>query len=127
MTNEDETISYGIQWQAGNVKVFIQPEGKLVSDWKNDKKKLDEENKKRDKKSENTPTLGWLAKREKALNDLKDEVCKEIETTEVKLNKEGKFRSFTLFKRDVLIDDLRDMPKKVLKILKILSKHPLNI
>ena len=127
MTNEDETISYGIQWQAGNVKVFIQPEGRLVSDWKNDKKKLDEENKKRDKKSENTPTLGWLAKREKALNDLKDEVCKEIETTEVKLNKEGKFRSFTLFKRDVLIDDLRDMPKKVLKILKILSKHPLNI
>ena len=88
---------------------------------------MDEENKKRDKKSENTPTLGWLAKREKALNDLKDEVCKEIETTEVKLNKEGKFRSFTLFKRDVLIDDLRDMPKKVLKILKILSKHPLNI
>ena len=88
---------------------------------------MDEENKKRDKKSEKTPTLGWLAKREKALNDLKDEVCKEIETTEVKLNKEGKFRSFTLFKRDVLIDDLRDMPKKVLKILKILSKHPLNI
>ena len=127
MFDERESITYGIQWQAGIVKVFIQPEGKLVSDWKNDKKKLDEENKKRDKKSEKTPTLGWLAKREKALNDLKDEVCKEIETTEVKLNKEGKFRSFTLFKRDVLIDDLRDMPKKVLKILKILSKHPLNI
>ena len=127
MFDERESITYGIQWQAGIVKVFIQPEGKLVSDWKNDKKKLDEENKKRDKKSEKTPTLGWLAKREKALNDLKDEVCKEIETTEVKLNKEGKFRSFTLFNKDVLIDDLTDMPEDLLKILKILSKHPLNI
>ena len=74
MTSEHESISYGIQWQAGSVKVFIQPEGELVSEWKKDKKNW-EENKKRDKKSEKTPPLGWLAKREKALNDLKDEAC----------------------------------------------------
>ena len=87
---------------------------------------MDEENKKRDKKSEKTPTLGWLAKREKALNDLKDEVCKEIETTEVKLNKEGKFRSFTLFNKDVLIDDLTDMPRRCIENFKNIKQTPIK-
>ena len=98
MTDEHESISYGIQWQAGSVKVFIQHEKKITS--------------------------SWLAIREVALSEL----SKALGGPEINnKNKKSKFKSFTLSKKDVLTDDIHKMDSHLIKILKTLRQYPPKI
>ena len=98
MTDEHKSISYGIQWQSGIVKVFIQPEGKNLEKWRKD----------------NT----WGKLRQEIFENLialfKNELIalfkNEWDEDEMKINKEGKFRSITVMKKE-LFTDISTMPR----------------
>ena len=89
MTDEHKSISYGIQWQSGIVKVFIQPEGKNLEKWRKD----------------NT----WGKLRQEILENLIALFKNKWDEDEMKINKEGKFRSITVMKKE-LFTDISAMP-----------------
>ena len=90
MTDEHKSISYGIQWQSGIVKVFIQPEGKNLEKWRKD----------------NT----WGKLRQEIFENLIALFKNEWDEDEMKINKEGKFRSITVMKKE-LFTDISTMPR----------------
>lgn len=106
MTDEHKSISYGIQWQAGKVKVFTQPEGENLKKWQKDK--------------------AWSEQRQKTLENLIKLFESKWSKYEMKINKEGKFRSITVMEKE-LFADISDMPGKLIPFLKILRDNPPEI
>ena len=90
MTDEHKSISYGIQWQSGIVKVFIQPEGKNLEKWRKD----------------NT----WGKLRQEIFENLIALFESEWSGDKMKINKEGKFRSITVMEKE-LFTDISAMPE----------------
>lgn len=98
MTDDRKSMTYGIQWQAGSIKVFIQPEEKINND--------------------------WSKKRESTLREISEILGgPEINNN----NKESKFKSFTLHKKDILTDDLISVPEMLIDIIKKIKKIPIKI
>ena len=94
MTDDRKSLTYGIQWQAGSIKVFIQPEEKIHND--------------------------WSKKRESALRELSEILGGPAIKNN---NTESKFKSFTLHKKDILTDDLISVPEMLIDIIKKLKKY----
>ena len=105
MTDEHKSISYGIQWQDGIVKVFIQPEGKTLKKWRKGK--------------------DWT-ERQNTLEALKKIFESKWPENNIKLNREGKFRSITVMEKE-LFADISDMPGKLIQLLNTLSDNPPEI
>ncbi len=102
MTDEHKSISYGIQWQAGIVKVFIQPEGKNLEKWRKDN--------------------AWGKLRQEILKNLIELFESEWSGDKMKINKEGKFRSITVMEKE-LFTDISAMPELLSERIAFLKKQ----
>ena len=97
--------SYGIQWQAGSVKIFIDiPVVEM----------------RKDRHKQLNSLVGEL-KNLKYVEGKADMLIEDLKFAEI--NEKNKFQSITIIKKEIF-EDIRKMPDTLIRILKILKANP---